>query len=159
MIEGRSHLGMRPRNAHSFKQIVPDQARSHLGADLHLKGFRGLLQVDGYAGFGRLVTAADGTVSVAFCWAHTRRKAAILPCSGDSLNRGRLPAVGSLPSYPTGSRASSPDRCQRSIRDQKEALDGDAMDWSMALAGGDRECGQHFLHAGAGTRGASESLA
>jgi transposase len=40
----------------------------------HLKGFRGLLQVDGYAGFGRLVTAADGAVSVAFCWAHTRRK-------------------------------------------------------------------------------------
>lgn len=40
----------------------------------HLKGFRGLLQVDGYAGFGRLVTAADGAVGVAFCWAHTRRK-------------------------------------------------------------------------------------
>ena len=40
----------------------------------HLKGFRGLLQVDGYAGFGRLISAADGAVSVAFCWAHTRRK-------------------------------------------------------------------------------------
>jgi transposase len=40
----------------------------------HLKGFRGLLQVDGYAGFGRLVTAADGATGLAFCWAHTRRK-------------------------------------------------------------------------------------
>jgi transposase len=41
----------------------------------HLKGFRGLLQVDGYAGFGRLVTAAGNeTPQLAFCWAHTRRK-------------------------------------------------------------------------------------
>jgi transposase len=41
----------------------------------HLKGFCGLLQVDGYAGFGSLVKAAtDGGVQLAFCWAHTRRK-------------------------------------------------------------------------------------
>jgi transposase len=39
----------------------------------HLKGFRGLLQVDGYAGFGRLVKTDDGP-QLAFCWAHTRRK-------------------------------------------------------------------------------------
>ena len=41
----------------------------------HLKGFRGLLQVDGYAGFGSLVKATtDGGLQLAFCWAHTRRK-------------------------------------------------------------------------------------
>jgi transposase len=41
----------------------------------HLKGFRGMLQVDGYAGFGSLVKAAtDGGLQLAFCWAHTRRK-------------------------------------------------------------------------------------
>lgn len=41
----------------------------------HLKGFRGVLQVDGYAGFGRLVGAdADDAARLAFCWAHTRRK-------------------------------------------------------------------------------------
>lgn len=41
----------------------------------HLKGFRGLLQVDGYAGFGGLVTdTADQGPTLAFCWAHTRRK-------------------------------------------------------------------------------------
>ncbi len=40
---------------------------------LHLAGFRGLLQVDGYAGFGRLVSA-DAATKLAFCWAHTRRK-------------------------------------------------------------------------------------
>jgi transposase len=36
----------------------------------HLKGFRGLLQVDGYAGFGRLVKAASNDAPrLAFCWA------------------------------------------------------------------------------------------
>ena len=40
----------------------------------HLKGFRGLLQVDGYAGFGRLITDAGNVSELAFCWAHARRK-------------------------------------------------------------------------------------
>jgi transposase len=40
---------------------------------LHLKRFHGLLQVDGYAGFDRLVTTNDG-LQLAFCWAHARRK-------------------------------------------------------------------------------------
>jgi hypothetical protein len=38
----------------------------------HLKGFRGTLQVDGYAAFERLTE--DGRVRLAACWAHTRRK-------------------------------------------------------------------------------------
>lgn len=37
----------------------------------HLNRFRGLLQVDGYAGFETLAT---GEVVLAACWAHTRRK-------------------------------------------------------------------------------------
>jgi transposase len=40
----------------------------------HLAGFRGVLQVDGYAGFKRLAgDRADGSVTLAFCWAHLRR--------------------------------------------------------------------------------------
>jgi transposase len=38
----------------------------------HLEGFRGVLQVDGYAGFERLTTG--GEIVLAACWAHTRRK-------------------------------------------------------------------------------------
>lgn len=37
----------------------------------HLGGFRGILQVDGYAGFEAL---AAGEIVLAACWAHTRRK-------------------------------------------------------------------------------------
>ena len=38
----------------------------------HLARFKGVLHVDGYAGFERL--AATGDVVLAACWAHTRRK-------------------------------------------------------------------------------------
>jgi transposase len=38
----------------------------------HLKGFTGVLQVDGYAGYGTL--AKTGSVQLAFCWAHWRRR-------------------------------------------------------------------------------------
>lgn len=40
----------------------------------HLGPFRGTLQVDGYAGFGKLVEARpDASLQLAFCWAHARR--------------------------------------------------------------------------------------
>jgi transposase len=40
----------------------------------HLAAFRGILQVDGYAGFGSLVEARkDASIRLAFCWAHARR--------------------------------------------------------------------------------------
>jgi transposase len=38
----------------------------------HLETFRGVLQVDGYAGFERLTERGD--IVLAACWAHTRRK-------------------------------------------------------------------------------------
>jgi hypothetical protein len=38
----------------------------------HLQDFRGVLQVDGYAGFERLTTPGD--IVLAACWAHARRK-------------------------------------------------------------------------------------
>ena len=37
----------------------------------HLDGFKGILQVDGYAGYTKL--AERGDVALAFCWAHMRR--------------------------------------------------------------------------------------
>ncbi len=67
----------------------------------HLKGLFGLLQVDGYAGFGGLVTgAAHEAPTLAFCWAHTRRKfydvytATKLPLAHETLQRiGALCAI------------------------------------------------------------------
>jgi len=38
----------------------------------HLAGFKGILQVDGYAGYR--VLAERGDVQLAFCWSHVRRR-------------------------------------------------------------------------------------
>ncbi len=57
----------------------------------HLAGFKGVLQVDGYAGYRALVEKGD--VSLAFCWAHVRRRfyelaaADASPIAGEALQR------------------------------------------------------------------------
>ena len=48
--------------------------RSGQYADDILKGFTGILQVDGYAGYNRLLKRVDDRVALAYCWAHARRK-------------------------------------------------------------------------------------
>jgi hypothetical protein len=50
--------------------------RGGIHAEEFLAGFKGILQVDGYAGYNRLTknTRADGSLTLAFCWAHARRK-------------------------------------------------------------------------------------
>lgn len=39
-----------------------------------LRGFNGTLQVDGYAGYNRLLKRKEGAIQLAYCWAHARRK-------------------------------------------------------------------------------------
>jgi transposase len=39
-----------------------------------LKGFSGVLQVDGYTGYNRLLKRPAQDVPLAYCWAHARRK-------------------------------------------------------------------------------------
>ncbi len=64
----------------------------------HLSGFRGVLQVDGYAGYRAL--AETGDVHLAFCWSHVRRRfyelaaAGPAPIASEALKRvGELYAV------------------------------------------------------------------
>lgn len=67
--------------------------RSGQYAEDILKGFTGTLQVDGYAGYNRLLKRADQTVTLAYCWAHARRKlhevarTGITPIANDGLGR------------------------------------------------------------------------
>ena len=46
----------------------------------HLAGFKGILQVDGYAGYR--VLAERGDVQLAFCWSHVRRRFYELAAAG-----------------------------------------------------------------------------
>ena len=66
----------------------------------HLDGFKGTLQVDGYAGYRAL--AEHGEVTLAFCWAHVRRRfyelaaAGPAPIASETLQRiARLYAIES----------------------------------------------------------------
>lgn len=48
--------------------------RSGQYADKILDGFSGILQVDGYAGYNRLLRRPTQDVTLTYCWAHARRK-------------------------------------------------------------------------------------
>ena len=48
--------------------------RSGQHAENILSGFSGTLQVDGYAGYNRLLKRPAQDVTLAYCWAHARRK-------------------------------------------------------------------------------------
>jgi len=48
----------------------------------HLAGFSGVLQVDGYAGYGAL--AEGGRVRLAYCWSHVRRRFYEIAAAGDA---------------------------------------------------------------------------
>ncbi len=48
--------------------------RSGQHADNILKCFSGTLQVDGYAGYNRLLKRPAQDITLAYCWAHARRK-------------------------------------------------------------------------------------
>jgi transposase len=57
---------------------APDRKAERPSA--HLAGFKGILQVDGYAGYRPL--AERGEVELAFCWAHVRRRFYELAAAG-----------------------------------------------------------------------------
>jgi transposase len=59
---------------HPVAAYVYTEDRKNIRPATHLSNFRGVLQVDGYAGFKRLAgDRADASVTLAFCWAHLRR--------------------------------------------------------------------------------------
>jgi hypothetical protein len=89
---------------------TPDRKGEHL--DRHLAGFKGTLQADGYAGFGRLYEG--GQVVEAACWAHVRRKFHDLfeahhsPTAAEALQR-----IGALYAIEAEIRGKPPDERQR----------------------------------------------
>ena len=68
---------------------------------MHLAGFKGILQVDGYAGYRPLAERCD--VELAFCWSHVRRRfyelaaAGPAPIASEALERiAKLYAIESM---------------------------------------------------------------
>jgi transposase len=93
----------------------PDRKGEH--PQDHLRGFRGTLQADGYAGFNRLYE--EGLIQEAACWAHVRRKfydlhqAHASPLAAEALAR-----IGQLYGIESEIRGRSPDE-RRKVRDMR----------------------------------------
>ena len=84
---------------------------------VHLAGFTGVVQVDGYAGYRAL--AQKNSVSLAFCWAHVRRRFYELAAAGPApIASEALERIGALYSIESQIRGRSPDE-RRDARQEK----------------------------------------
>jgi transposase len=112
-----------------FYCYSPDRKGIH--PHRHLSGFRGILQADGYAGFGELYRS--GAVSEVACWAHVRRKFFdIDKTSGAPLAHEALKRIGALYAIEDEARGLPAD-VRRAIRQRRAGpLLDDLKDWLAA---------------------------
>jgi transposase len=83
----------------------------------HLAGFKGVLQVDGYAGYRAL--AERGDVELAFCWSHVRRRFYELAAAGPApIASEALERIGQLYANEKDIRGRSAEE-RRAVRRQK----------------------------------------
>ena len=75
-----------------------------------LGSFRGILQVDGFACFEAL--AADGTIALAACWSHVRRKFYELHEAGSPVPDEALSRIVEIYRLEASIRGRPPDECQ-----------------------------------------------
>ena len=86
----------------------------------HLKAFRGILQVDGYAGFEPL--AADGKITLAACWSHARRKFYELHEAGSPIATEALARIGAIYKVEASIRGLLPDARRQVRQEQSKPL-------------------------------------
>jgi transposase len=94
---------------------APDRKAERPAA--HLEGFRGVLQVDGYAGYRAL--AKSGQVQLAFCWSHVRRQFYEIAAGGPApIATEALARIAELYGIEAEIRGRSADQ-RRAIRQQR----------------------------------------
>jgi transposase len=100
----------------------------------HLEGFKGILQVDGYAGYRKL--ADRGDVRLAFCWSHVRRGFYEFAIPGPSpIAKEALERIAALYAVEKDIRGRSADE-RRTARHQRSLPLTDALEpWLRAKLG------------------------
>src|ERR1700687_5859883 len=90
----------------------------------HLKGYSGLLQVDAYAGFARLVTDPAGDApQLAFCWAHARRKVYdVFVATKSPIAEEAVKRIAELYAIESGVRSEPAEERQRVRHEQSRPL-------------------------------------
>lgn len=86
---------------------APGRGGQH--AEQILRGFKGILQVDGYAGYNRLLNPGHD-ISLAHCWAHARRKLAEITRTGPApIAEDGVKRIGALYRIESDIRGLDPD--------------------------------------------------
>src|SRR3954470_21312 len=112
----------RPWNGSTPPAVVflyaEDRKGEHPAA--HLAGFEGILQVDGYSGFKRLLeNRPPSAIRLAFCWAHCRRRFyEIHQATGSPLAEEALRRIGELYKVETEIRG-RPAEARRAVRQER----------------------------------------
>ncbi len=111
------------RDGRSYGSNAPPAVVFHYAPDRtgarpaeHLKAFRGILQVDGCAGFEALTD--KGTVTLAACWAHARHKFYELHEAGSPIATEAVQRIGELYEIEAVIRGQPPDERLR-VRQQQ----------------------------------------
>jgi len=109
--------------------FAPDRKAERPAA--HLEDFKGLLHVDGYAGFEKLT--ANGDIVLAACWAHTRRKFyEVQETTGSPLAAEALRRIGQLYAVEEKVRGQSPGHRLAMRRAQSKPIVDNMNTWLQA---------------------------
>ncbi|CAH2405033.1 hypothetical protein MES5069_450024 [Mesorhizobium escarrei] len=99
----------------------------------HLAGFTGILQVDGYGGYRVLAERSD--VTLAFCWAHVRRRfyelaaVGLAPIASEALGR-----IAELYKIEDGIRGRSAEERRAMRQENSRAIIADLEPWLRGKA-------------------------
>jgi transposase len=121
----RPFAGNRPPAALFF--YSPDRKGEHPRA--HLKGFSGVIHVDGYAGFNELF--ADGKIAESGCWAHVRRKFFdVHAATGSPVAKEALDRIGQLYGVEETIKGMVPDHRRRERQQRSKPIAAALAAWT-----------------------------
>lgn len=121
--DGRPWNDARPPAAVYF--YSPDRRGEH--PQNHLRGFKGILHADGYAGFNAIFEQAQ--VAEAACWAHVRRKFFDEHEAGSPLAKEALDRIGALYGIEADIRGRPPDERRQSRQEHARPLLDELKAW------------------------------
>ncbi|NRP21579.1 hypothetical protein LPJGGPFB_04838 [Ensifer adhaerens] len=106
--------------------------RGGLHAERIVQGFTGILQVDGYAGYNRLIASdrVGSDIQLAYCWAHARRKLVEITRNGSApIAEEGLRRIGELYRIEAGLRGFPADARLAGRQERSEPLIADMGTW------------------------------
>jgi len=109
---------------------APGRGGSH--AERILEGFGGVLQVDGYAGYNRLIALdrAGPEIRLAYCWAHARRKLVEITRTGPApIAEEGVKRIGDLYRIETEIRGSGPAARLAARQERSAPIVADLESW------------------------------